>query len=94
MAHKNEPLLRPWDETDLERLGLPAEILGDTDMNEVAEVETEDESPQSDQVESEEDSATEKSDSIWSRLAGLVGGKRKKREPRAEPPANGQKPRE
>ena len=58
-------------------------------MNEGAEVETEEESPQSDQVESEGDSA-----SIWSRLAGLVGGKRKKPEPRTEPPTNGQKARE
>ena len=95
VGHKSEPLLRPWDEKDLERSSLPAEILGDTDKNEVAEVEAEDESPQSDQVEGEQDPATEKSDSIWSRLAGLVGGRRNKRpEPRAEPPANGQKPRE
>ena len=87
--HEIEPLLRPWDETDLERLGLPADILDDSEMNQGGEVETEEESPPSDQVEGEGDSA-----SIWSRLAGLVGAKRKKPEPRAEPQANAQKARE
>ena len=50
----------PGTKRTYEHLSLPAEILGDTDMNEVAEVEAEDESPQSDQVESEQDSATGK----------------------------------
>ena len=77
VPHENEPRLRPWDETDLERLGLPAEVLGDHDTNEFAEAETDDESAQSDQRESEEDSANGNGASIWSRLAGLVGRKRK-----------------
>jgi type IV secretory pathway TraG/TraD family ATPase VirD4 len=78
VPHENEPLLRPWDETDIERLGLPVEVLGDPDVNEVAEVESEDESPQSNAAESTDGSATEKNNSIWNRLAGFVGGKGKK----------------
>jgi type IV secretory pathway TraG/TraD family ATPase VirD4 len=74
VAHASEPLLRPWDEADVERLQLPLEVLDAAEVGESDDAKDDEVvEPQNGEPRTEETEAPK--GTVWTKLKHLVGKK-------------------
>jgi hypothetical protein len=81
LAHDREPLLRPWDEADVERLQLSLEVLDDGETDDSVATLPDGEPLEPESEGPPPDSGEASKDTVWTRLKHLVGRKGNKPKP-------------